>query len=171
MESFSDIESGAFQLNKIVEKFGESPAIVTAEGVIRYREFFQRIAETAAELRRQKVKPGERVAIIGPNSGEYLILLMALWQIGAVAVVLNTRFPEDQISFLLKKIDCPKLVLLEKSLVLDSRFSILYIRFPNLLPDFKSEITKSEILEGFHPGNCPDDNALAGNPITQSRNH
>jgi O-succinylbenzoic acid--CoA ligase len=109
MQNFLDIESGSFQLNRIVDKFGESPAIVTIEGVLRYREFFRRVSHAAA-LNVQQVQPGDRVAIIGPNSGDYLILLTALWQVGAVTVPVSTRFPKEQYVSLLEKAGCRKLI-------------------------------------------------------------
>jgi acyl-CoA synthetase (AMP-forming)/AMP-acid ligase II len=115
-----------FRFHEVVDRFGVHPALVSVESVIRYREFAQQVAEAAAELKSQQVKNGDRVAIFGPNSTEYLSVLMALWQIGAIAVPLNTRFPERQLSELLERAGCQKLVYFQK--YPDARYSMLDTR-------------------------------------------
>lgn len=54
-------------------------------------------AETIAiKLREHGAKPGDRIAIAAPNSAQYVSLLLAIWQIGAIATPINTRFSAEQ---------------------------------------------------------------------------
>ncbi len=63
-------------------------------------------------LTRHGVEPHDRVVIWAENSGAYVIALMALWQLGAVAVPVNPRYRQREMELILT--DCtPKLLLLE----------------------------------------------------------
>ncbi|MCC6198063.1 MAG: AMP-binding protein [Burkholderiales bacterium] len=56
-----------------------------------YRELAQTVSRTAAGLRELGLVAGDRVAILLPNSWEYVVSLLAVWRAGCVAVPLNTR--------------------------------------------------------------------------------
>ncbi len=63
-------------------------------------------------LTRHGVEPHDRVVIWAENSGAYVVALMALWQLGAVAVPVNPRYRQREMELILT--DCaPKLLLLE----------------------------------------------------------
>lgn len=68
------------------------------------------VNKAADRLEARGVSKNSRVAILLPNSMDYVILLLALWRIKAAACPLSTRFPHEKIKTLLKKISCPFLV-------------------------------------------------------------
>jgi len=62
-----------------------------------WRRFWNRIERATARLQGEwHVKPGERVAYLGLNRPEELILLFALARLGAILVPLNTRLLEQE---------------------------------------------------------------------------
>ena len=59
------------------------------------------------------VTPGDRVAILGENSLEHLVLFMAAGKIGAVAVSLNYRLAPAELAFILRDADSRALLCLD----------------------------------------------------------
>lgn len=90
---------------------GNRPAIVAKGDVVSYREYERRVAGAVGRLRAAGCHAGERIAVLLPNAVEYLILLLAVMRLGAVACPLNTRVPRRSLRKLLDKIVCRKLVL------------------------------------------------------------
>ena len=77
------ITNGKIHLNKIItETQSASAGIKTISG----------------KLINSGIKPNDRIAIISENSPEYMLLVLALWNIGAVPVPLSTRYTPDQIN-------------------------------------------------------------------------
>lgn len=118
-----------FSFAEIAKKYADQPAIIGADYRISYRDYFQWIAEIAEGLRAWNISPGERVSILAPNCQEYPALLMALWQIGAIAAPLSPRFPETQIARLLSNIACKKIIVSRKlpSVSSTAQFEPLYL--------------------------------------------
>ena len=104
------VNTKLFDINANIEQNALNPFIISAEHILSYQDFFRIVHNTEIRLRQQDVKMGDRVALLGKNSVDYLVLLMALWQIGAVAVPVSTRFPEKQIAELLGEIGCKKII-------------------------------------------------------------
>ena len=92
------------------QKDGERIALVSNNRSLTCRQF-----NDAIHLKRLNVKPRERVALIAPNSIEYIVTLFALWRRGAVACLLSTRLPEEGIKAALKAIACTRTIMPEKS--------------------------------------------------------
>lgn len=68
------------------------------------------VAQHAAMMRQIGVNPGDRVAIIAPNSDRLIVAILACWWLGAVACPLNTRWAGLEVQHAL--VDCsPALVL------------------------------------------------------------
>ncbi|MBF0550499.1 MAG: AMP-binding protein, partial [Deltaproteobacteria bacterium] len=105
----TDIEPGRW-LTDAARRFGASPALIAADTVITYREYQQLVQETAARLRRAGLECGARLAIVAPNCLEYVILLMACRQLGAVAVPVSTRWPVKLTADCLRDIGCSRVV-------------------------------------------------------------
>ncbi|MBF0495625.1 MAG: o-succinylbenzoate--CoA ligase [Deltaproteobacteria bacterium] len=104
-----DIEPGRW-LSDAAGRFGSSPALIAADTVITYREYRQLVHETAARLRRSGLEGGTRLAIVAPNCLEYVVLLMACWHMGAVAVPVSTRWPAKLMADCLWDIGCSRVV-------------------------------------------------------------
>ncbi len=97
-------------LEKTAERYGGRPAVVSGARVVSYAEFHQRVAGVTAALRRAGCKPGERVAVLAPNSPDYLVWLLAVLRLGAVCCPMNTRLPHRTVTDLLHRVDCRWLV-------------------------------------------------------------
>lgn len=65
----------------------------SASGSTTYGDADGIIDETIAGLRRRGLSRGDRIAILAPNGASYVLLLLALWRMGAVACPLNARRP------------------------------------------------------------------------------
>ncbi len=50
------------------------------------------------------IRKEKRVALVGQNSTQYIVALLALWRIGAIAVPLNFRFPVENIKSIFNSI-------------------------------------------------------------------
>ena len=97
-------------LEEAAERHDALPAVVSGARVVSYAEFHQRVAGVTAALRRAGCKPGERVAVLAPNSPDYLVWLLAILRLGAVCCPMNTRLPHRTVTDLLHRVDCRWLV-------------------------------------------------------------
>lgn len=98
-------------LEEAAGRHADRSAIVSGARAVSYAEFHQRVARATAALRRAGCNPGERVAILAPNSPDYLVWLLAILRLGAVCCPMNTRLPHRTVADLLRRVDCRKLVL------------------------------------------------------------
>nr|MBC8362505.1 o-succinylbenzoate--CoA ligase [Candidatus Desulfatibia profunda] len=99
-----------FSLQRIAETYADRPALIGAERMISYAEYHRQVHTVADNLIQIGIERQERLGIILDNSIEYILLLMAAFQIGAIACPISPRFPEKTINTLLEKINCKKLV-------------------------------------------------------------
>jgi acyl-CoA synthetase (AMP-forming)/AMP-acid ligase II len=87
--------------------YGEREAIVDEPdppggglGRITYRRFAEMARSLAAALDELEVGPGERVAIVSPNSTRFLISLFGVSAFGRVLVPVNFRLTEEEIRYI-----------------------------------------------------------------------
>ena len=66
-------------------------AVVSPRVSLTYDELLMRAARSARELRANGIVPGARVAIALRDSGETIVLMIALWMLGATAVPIDFR--------------------------------------------------------------------------------
>lgn len=101
----------------------EHVAIEAVDGAITYGELRDRIARAAAAWRALGVGPDERVLILGPDSiGWVVAYLGAIWA-GGVAVGLNSRLFERELSVILGESDARYVWCTDDSLELLARCS------------------------------------------------
>jgi acyl-CoA synthetase (AMP-forming)/AMP-acid ligase II len=81
-----------------------SPAIVTTTplAVISYKTLADQIEGLSGQLSKAGLKPGDCVAIVLPNSLEFLVIFLALTRVGLVAALLNPAYKSAEISFFIK---------------------------------------------------------------------
>jgi fatty-acyl-CoA synthase len=79
-----------------------------------YAELERRIARLAGLLATYDVRPGDRVAYLGPNCPEILEVLFACGRIGAIFVPLNARMPPPELCVFVKQSE-PRLLVAEGS--------------------------------------------------------
>lgn len=66
-----------------------------------YADLNTAVSATAVVLRDAGVKRGDRVAVLGLNSDEYIIAQLAIGRLGAVSVLLNYRLTAEELKYLL----------------------------------------------------------------------
>jgi acyl-CoA synthetase (AMP-forming)/AMP-acid ligase II len=86
---------------------------------ISYRELWEQVQRTAQALRDLGIAPGERVAMLMPNSWEYVQSFLAIASAGMVVVPMNTRLLEDELLHIVK--DCGARLLIAQHALLESR--------------------------------------------------
>ncbi len=81
-----------------------STALIIGDEQISYGKLGTRIGCFASSLRRLGVQPGDHLALLMPNSFEYLVSYYALLKMGAVAVPLNPLLREPEVAYIME--DC-----------------------------------------------------------------
>ncbi|MCU7526412.1 MAG: o-succinylbenzoate--CoA ligase [Ignavibacteria bacterium] len=87
--------------NKYLQLPEGSPAIISRDETITYSELIRRAGACAAFLRSMGVKKGMHAAILSSNNAEFIILIVALWNLGAVPVPLNVRLLDEDLEKLI----------------------------------------------------------------------
>jgi len=89
-------------LETSVERHGSRPALGMAlETPLSYSELFRQVSDMAAMLKKQGVRKGDRVAILGENSPNWAIACLGSMRIGAIVVPILPDFPEADIHHIL----------------------------------------------------------------------
>ncbi len=93
-----------------VELHPDNPALQTTDGrIISYRELDERVNRTASLLGSIGVQRGDRVAILSENRPEYLELLLACAQLGAILACQNWRLAPPELAHCVKLVE-PRVV-------------------------------------------------------------
>src|SRR5579859_6645638 len=71
---------------------------------VTWREFGARVDALALALHEEGVKPGDRVAVMGPTSGEWAVADLAILAAGAISVGVYSSLAPRQVGALLD--DC-----------------------------------------------------------------
>ena len=104
------INNEVIEAEKIFENRNYLNAILSRDKKISYYIFTKQVLNAFGKFRGGGIGKGDRVAIILENCPEYPAILFALFKVGAVAVPVNTRFPENQIKELMDQISCNNIV-------------------------------------------------------------
>ena len=89
-------------LETSVERYGSRPALGMAlEKPLSYSELFRQVSDMAVMLKKQGVRKGDRVAILGENSPNWAIACLGSMRIGAIVVPILPDFPEADIHHIL----------------------------------------------------------------------
>jgi len=120
-------------------------ALISSSLNYTYYELRRRVSATAEFLKNQKISFGQRVGVIGLNSPDYVINVLALWQISAVPVPINIRLTDSEIEDQLRLANCST-VLFQKELAGKIESSnIKSIIFPDLKTEDTTLILKEEL--------------------------
>lgn len=84
-------------LDEAAAAWPDRPAILAQETVVTYRELLEKAEEFAASLQRLSVRPGDRVAILLPNTPELIIAFWGILKAGAIVVLANPAFTEEEL--------------------------------------------------------------------------
>ncbi len=91
-------------IDESCQRAPSSTALIIGDEQISYGELGTRIGCVASSLRELGVQPGDRLALLMPNSVEYLVSYYALIKLGAVAVPLNPLLREPEVRYIME--DC-----------------------------------------------------------------
>ncbi len=98
-----------------VELYGKLPSIAFVdEKPVLYRTLFNKIKELIAELIQHHIQPGERIAIVGDNSPNWVTAYLAVTSFGGVAVPILPNFPEEDIRHIIRDANCSAVFASEK---------------------------------------------------------
>jgi acyl-CoA synthetase (AMP-forming)/AMP-acid ligase II len=92
-------------LHKALIERPEATALVYGQRRTRFAALADRVARLAAVLRALGLKPGDRVAMLGPNSDHYVVFFYAVWWAGGVINPVNTRWSAREIAYSLDDCD------------------------------------------------------------------
>jgi fatty-acyl-CoA synthase len=89
-------------LQRTLRVFPERPAVIYGEQSLSYRELAALVGRMAGALRRAGVVPGDRVAILAPNTPAHLAAHFAMPLLAAPLVSINTRLSPAEIDHILR---------------------------------------------------------------------
>jgi len=78
-------------------QYPSAKAMISSSLNLTYHELKQRVFATAEFLKNQNISSEERIGIIGQNNIDYVLNVLALWQISAVPVPINIRLTNFEI--------------------------------------------------------------------------
>ena len=162
--AFSELTPVSF-LRRAAAVFGDRTAIVDGDFSCTYREFWLRARQSADLLASAGVKPGDRVAILAPNSH---LLLEAHYSVplsGGVLVALNSRLAPAELAYILEHSGA-------RTLLVDKEFAGSAEAATNMLHDPPTVIgseAHEQGLTGRPPLEVPvtDERALLGDQLHQ----
>ncbi len=144
-------------LQKAYKNYASHTALIDGSRHLNYRDFFYYAQKLSCELRKIGICPRDRVLICSENSIEFYVAYFAAWQIGAVAVPVNTFLHERELAYILNDADpkiifaSPALSVLFESLVTNKHLEKLPRIFKTDEIDIHSSLSKtaSEEMDTF----------------------
>ncbi|MEQ8322532.1 MAG: AMP-binding protein [Rhodospirillales bacterium] len=89
----------------IADKFRDREAVVYRDQRFTYADIKREIDLASARFASLGLKPGDKVAILLPNRPEFIWSWLGASQMGLVAVMINTRLRQDELSYQLAQSD------------------------------------------------------------------
>jgi fatty acid CoA ligase FadD9 len=107
MEGYADRPAlGQRAVEFVTDDAGRTTAeLLPRFDTITYGQVWDRVQALAAALHGAPVQPGDRVAILGFTSVDYAVVDIALTQLGAVSVPLQTSAPQSQLQPIVAEIE------------------------------------------------------------------
>lgn len=139
MDHSKSSKSKILDLHKTVSFLADSPAFITDNKILNYADYFHLTSNTAQNLKTRGFKAGDRIAILSKNSIEYVILLMAIIRMKAVAVPLSIRYPINQIIDLLFDINCKNILYSDEIHSRSKQAGINFLRMNQLIDTEKRD--------------------------------
>lgn len=83
-------------------------ALIWDQGALSYKHLEGAIKRIQKQLNALGIQPSDRIAVVWSNSWQYVVLIQALFRVGAIVVPMSTRFPQAQVNALVKKLRCKR---------------------------------------------------------------
>jgi acyl-CoA synthetase (AMP-forming)/AMP-acid ligase II len=100
-----DLECGSIPnaLRQTARRLPDAEALVGEDGRRTFAELDADMHSAVRAVLAVGVRPGDRVALWGPNSGRWVLAALGILGAGAVLVPLNTRFKGEEAAYVLRK--------------------------------------------------------------------
>jgi acyl-CoA synthetase (AMP-forming)/AMP-acid ligase II len=98
------------------EQQPDAPALIQSEGTVSYADYNAAIGIAVTQLRAAGVERGSTVALALPPGYPALVILPALFRLGAIAFPLDPRFPEAYLRTQLRRFECRVIVAMDTNL-------------------------------------------------------
>lgn len=109
------------QLEKTANKYPQKAMVIFKGTAYSFQEIYQHSCRLADALGKSGIRKGDAVTIGLPNSPAFILFLLALAQIGAVAVPLNPELKSKELEFIFKDSMANAAITYEKhSAIIDS---------------------------------------------------
>src|SRR5215813_6785697 len=96
------MDDAALGLATSIRTRAEKPAFVEGDRVLTYGELGTRVRRAARWLASRGVGPGDRVAIMLPNSIAFFEVWAAAGECGAAVVLVNVHLKRDEVDYILR---------------------------------------------------------------------
>ncbi|MDH3268530.1 MAG: o-succinylbenzoate--CoA ligase [Ignavibacteria bacterium] len=125
-------------------------AIISSSGTYTFDQLRQKVLCIASFLKNQRVSSGDRVGIIGENNVDFVMNVLALWQISAVPVPLNLKLNQSEIEEQLRLANCSTILVQKDSAKKVINPGKQIIEYPLNINE-NSSFTGMDKLEADHP--------------------
>ncbi len=134
-----------FPLDQHAQNSPEHPAIIGADLTISYKLLINSVCAIQAELEKRGIKPKDRIAVCVDKSIDTIVILLALWRMGAVSCLLNPKSPHEQINTQSQELKCKILVSSLKDILQSQTVTLEKIDLPFLIQHYAVAFEDSEI--------------------------
>lgn len=91
------INNNSNWLNQQSQLIPRTIAVRTSTSELTFSDLYSAVKKTASELYGKGVKSGDHVALLFGNNERFVMNVLALWELGAIPVPLNTRLTTNEI--------------------------------------------------------------------------
>ena len=149
IESYKELEDLNFPqvLQYQAQRRPDKIFLVDGPRRFSFKEFNDAVNDVGAALMKQGLKRGEPLALLYPNTFEYLLFQFAVMRIGALLIPFNTRYRIHEIEFRLSFSDCRYLVMVDRYLKAD--FTEIVASTMSRLPKLEKVFVKGDRREGM----------------------
>ena len=81
------------------KRYSERTALILKDEKLTYRQLNQKVNRLAQGILSQGIRPGDRVALLGMNSIDWVIANLSIAKCGAVVTALNFRYKTGEIVY------------------------------------------------------------------------
>ncbi len=123
----------------------DSKAIISSFFTYTFDELKHKVLNTAYQLKEQNISAGDRVGIIGKNDTDFVIKVLALWQLSAVPVPINTRLTNKEINEQLSLADCSCVLIQKESEQKIQNINKKIVSYPFAINENQTIIERKEL--------------------------
>jgi O-succinylbenzoic acid--CoA ligase len=116
----------------LMDQDPKAKAVIMGSTKYNFEDLTKHVLSSASVLSEKGIAKNDLVGIYGSNSPNYLIFILALWQIGAIPVPLNTRLSKSEIQDQINITACKYILIDKENNFKSDNSSIKEIEFPSI---------------------------------------